>query len=305
METTDKDISLPSYKEIFQEAGSQIKNRSGGLLLHSAYVFGPLVILGTLLGFVANYILQRPDITDGTKLLFFWGLAAIVALAVSFVRFYLDFEKTIWIDSHFDGKPLTSEESNTITKKLFYPLLKLYWHIALRYYVPLLLFSTVVYASIFLFTSSGLRNLNENVFIVLIFVACGIAAIPLGAMVVMPYKKFRYIQFLFLDTYNGDQSISYAELFAEMNRLNSFSNTDAFKKSVYSSIGIATVGGIADTFAKWLTVGYGEVYSREAIQQATRFGTIAAKYLIYQRARESIHGNRQLTNAYIYSLVNR
>lgn len=48
--------------------------------------------------------------------------------------------------------------------------------------------------------------------------------------------KLRYAWFLFIDNY-GKEQFSYRELFIEMNELNKINKSDAFKKSLVTTLG--------------------------------------------------------------------
>jgi len=125
-----------SYKEIILEAARQLNKRKEIIIRRVVYVMWPMpvfvVIFGTVITIVKNNQLSNLQVFFGITIAIIFALYVVIHIFIA--RTIFSFEKKIWINSYFDNKNLTSDESWTVAKKMFWPALKFRTILFLKYY---------------------------------------------------------------------------------------------------------------------------------------------------------------------------
>lgn len=332
-----KEYSDPSWNEIFQEIGKQLHVRSGLLTKRVLLTSAPALIILFIIQLFAqlsktsSWFSQPNDAFDQLSIqVIFWGtLSVIIVLFITVILMsILKIEQIIWLNSYFDGKKLTPQESWRIARKLYWAWSYLQFKLFYRYYLWVVLSavgSFVLWSYCFIFSdfakffSSGLVGFLSAVFIIII---------GIGLVVWNRFLKIRlsYVPFLFLDRYQPEKAYSpkfWNEFFNESRELINVSKGESFKKNVMMEIG----GDVALTFvnhiAGQIQTGFvltsrvlppvagavleavGTTASRAAGEVAYRviyFAKLTGHSLLYHYAFKNIHGKDSVINEYIYSL---
>ncbi|PIQ91522.1 MAG: hypothetical protein COV70_03285, partial [Parcubacteria group bacterium CG11_big_fil_rev_8_21_14_0_20_39_22] len=306
----------PSYKEIFEEIGRQLKLRKSALFKRIFLITWPYILL-IIVSYVLNLIYDFKSFSQDqtfTYLKILIPYLLVAAFYSSIVRFIFKIEKQIWIDSFFDKKNLEPSESWRIAKKLFWPAFAFRIKLWLRYYfipivVIIIAFGLLIQVFVPTFNSSNSYEiiLNSSLILFAVFV------IGLVAYGYYLKTKLRYTYFIFLDKF-GTAS-SYKSMLEEMNKLNNVSKSETFKKSLILSIGANSLNSIAQLAIESISFGVSQfgntgkmvgnimrVYGEEASRQATDLGNIAAQYVLYRFARKEVYGTEQEVNENIYKM---
>lgn len=336
-ENNKSTYSSPSWNEIFQEIGRQLRLRSGLLTKRVLLISAPalavlfLVQLITRLSNVSQWF-ANPDeaLVQFSIQAILWGSIAIIIVVFITIIFtsILKIEQAIWLDSYYDGKKLTPQESWKIAKKLYFAWSYLQFKLFYRYYlwVWLSIFGSL-FLWVYIFTISDFVNFISPGLIGLLFVVFIIGS---GAALVLWSRylkiKLSYVPFLFLDRYHGEKARSskfWNEFFNELRELNRVSSGESFKKNVMLEIG----GDISMTFVEYIAVqmqmGFdltskilpgaagavlgaaGATATRAAAEVAHRiifFAKLTGRYVLYYYAFQNIHGTPRHINDYVYSL---
>lgn len=305
------------YKEMLAEAANQMQQRAGLLSKRVFLVIWPLLILIGILS-VAS-LLSYEAIEKYIEMIpFFWGvgfLGFLFLFAICYgviMGMIFHTEKIIWIDSYFDGRNLTPEQSWRIAKRLFVSTLKLSMVVILRYCLPALLLLGV--GILLLMPLSGYIKTGSEAAI--FWGGISIASlflIPVAYLYVISIK-LRFMWFLFLDTYGT--GISWHDFFAELKKLNSVAKSDSVVKTIVADFGAGTVSGIASMLMGGVQQGIGQLgpgahiageimgtYTSSVTNEMTSLGRSAAVYLLYCYAREQLHHTPQHINEALYKLV--
>jgi len=100
-------ISLPpSYREMLEEAGRQLLMRKKMLLERALLIIWPYCVFIIMFYFIGFN-------SFSTALLVFSVVYSIM------IRLLTNIEKRIWLDSYFDGKNLSQQQSWLIAKKIY------------------------------------------------------------------------------------------------------------------------------------------------------------------------------------------
>lgn len=305
----------PTYKQMLEEVGKQLSSRKSSLLKRTLLIVWPYIIL-FVAGYVFNELYDFNSLSMDKKLQ--WGGVGFALLLCSIVystivSFIFQIEKQIWIDSYFDQRNLTLDQSWNIAKKLFWPAFKFRIHIAWRYYlVPIgavvLGLFLLIYVLAFMSTSDSYALVAMYAFPLVIVFLIGLWGYSYYLRI-----KLRYTWFLFLDHYGS--MYSFKTLVEDMKKLNAISKSDTFKKSLIATIGTDSVAGLAQVAIGSVAYGmshFGDVgkvlgsvtriYGNEAARQAADLGNIAAHYILYRFARKELYGQEQTVNEEIYKL---
>ncbi|MEO8637723.1 MAG: hypothetical protein ABI430_02380 [Candidatus Taylorbacteria bacterium] len=306
----------PTYKEIFEEIGRQLKLRKSALFKRILLITWPYLLL-IVVSYVLNLIYDFNSFSQDQKFIYFEALAVYLILAVIYsqiIRFIFKIEKQIWIDSFFDKKNLSPSESWKIARKLFWPAIDFRIKLWLQYYfvpiaVIIVAFGLVIMIFVPIFNSSTGYEIILNSSLVL-FVVFVIGLVAYGYYL---KTKLRYTWFIFLDKFGTDHS--YKLMLEEMRKLNNVSKSETFKKSLILSIGANSVNSIAQLAIGSISLGLAQfgntgkmvgglmrVYSEEASRQATDLGNISAQYVLYRFARKEAFGSEQEVNENIYKI---
>jgi len=305
----------PTYKAMLEEMGNQLRSRKTLLLKRTLLISWPYLLL-----IVAFFVLDSQDglgfnsfITEENIFMWLLAGAGVVFLSVVYsviVGFIFEIEKRIWVDAHFDNKHLEPKDSWRIAKKLFVPAFVMRFKIAFRYYVlPVIGFVAVVGIIVVGLAQMGLGQAAVVATVLSPFLAI------IGIIIFSYYirTKLRYVWFIFLDKYGTEYT--HHQLIEEMNKLNTVSKSETFKKSLIANLGTDSVNLLANVaigtishgmsmFGKGgkllgnLTQAYGQALSR----QAADLGNIAGQYLIYRFALKEVYGKEQVVNEELYRL---
>lgn len=298
----------PTYTQLFEEIGTQIKLRKRSLFNRTFLISWPFIVFAIIIFLIRQFnpnVRVEEILFSQTYLLASIGYIICAFLYGMIISFIFEIEKRIWIDSYFDKKELNPKESWSIAKKLFWPAFKLRLYIAIRYYLPATIILLIV-AVLAIFALS-----TQTLILAIILPVCmliyGIYLYALGI-------RLRYTWFVFLDTYNPT-TFSFKEVCTTINTLNTISKSESFKKALVVQIGTDSVQVITQTAIGALQVGLtaagagGEllgsvvkIYGNELARQVTSFANISAMYVLYRVARKETYGGEQTENAFVYSL---
>lgn len=295
---------MPSYKELFEQIGSHLSARRKALIWRSVMLTSPALF------FIALYLLADwyvPWLESLPRSLAQFIALTVIMLCVAFgavFRFIFEIEKRIWVDSYFDGEPLTLGESWGIATKLFVPgiifQIKIWFH---YYAIPTLLF----------FLSAGLLIALDDARIGI--VGLFVSLVTLSIYTYYLRVRLRYTWFYFLDNYGVSEMMSVGQVASGINQLNEVMKGEAFKKSLVVMFGTDAVNAVANVAISSVEKGVGSlgsgmavvgtiagVVGREISRQVTDYGNIAAQYALYRIARKEITGKEQEVNHFIYDL---
>ncbi len=309
-----------TYTEIFAEISRQISSRKKALIQRALLVTWP-IILSIIIGFTYKQI-------TGVEISVFISSSLMNQVTVGTIFFLIIFymvimssilkiEKMIWIDSFFDRKNLTTKESFTISKKLFWPFLKLNIVLFFRYYLIIILATPVAI-------------IGGIYFIVLIsgdgpLVFFGVYSSIIIAILAWFYFmriKLRYIRFVFLDNYKGT-SLNISDTIDTTKKLNQIFKSESFKKALFTQLGVGTAQAVTNMVINTMTslvaaggsmlggvggesvravAGIANVYTKEYARQIADLSRVVGMYVIYREALKQLSGNEQIENEYVYNL---
>ncbi len=311
-----KEILAPQYGEILKEVGTHLSDRKAALLKRTLLITWPVLVLIAGIYVLSDIYNSSPLLAQYPILMTSLGFALFAAAALyTFVTsFTFEIEKHIWVDSYFDKKNLSLDESWNISKKLFWSAIKFRVDIFTQYYLkPFVGVALIVMSWIIWMTSQTLAtNGNSSQIMLVSFVGLIAVLIFFFAYGYYLRTKLRYSWFLFLDTYGSSSAF---DLQTEMNRLNDISKSDSFKKSLMLTIGADSAEALTRITIGSINAGMSQlggparmigsllqVYGNEASRQVTTFGNITAQYILYRFARKMLYNEEQVVNENIYRL---
>lgn len=313
-----ENIKFPDYREIINEIKIGLSERAQLITKRTFFAFwlGLLVFMPLFL----LWVIVKFELVSLSKIIedirFFYVLAVFFFFAgvySFFTSHLLSVEKILWIDSYFDRKKLSPDESLKIAKKMFIPTLKFRLLLFFRYY----LLSTVI----FLILLSGLVAylhfdfpLKGGFYFIIGF---AIGSAILGFYVFYYLKlRLRYAWFLFFDNYTN-KNFSISQLFKEMENLNEVNKNETFKKLLAIHLGSDFVTDMTKSTAGFLVskiIGR-TTKTREAasdllsgyvsglLTEMGNYGKNIANYIFYRYARFYLYNESQKINENIYSLA--
>lgn len=320
-------ILPPTYKEMLVEAGRQIWSRRSLILKRSLLVTWPIFILVI---FQEIALIQTKSYALLNYFSIFWTLFTVCYVLV--LRGIFSIEKTIWLDSYFDGKNLDGKESFRIARRLFLPMMGVWLKLIPKFGKVLgaflLAFTLESAALMFVVTSDrGLKTIFGIPTAAYAILATAAFLILFAAAIyflIVFALKIRYLTFLFLDFYTPGK-IDWQEFWKQLEMLNQVSKTEAVKKTLVAYLGSASANAIAQSAAADLEYGIHQSASYVKIFLASRilrvigsilrvfvgevsyhvfsFGQGAALYLLYRHTREAAFGKAQKVNENIYKLA--
>ncbi len=313
----EQKINLPpTYKQMIEEMGKQLQLRKSLLFKRVLFITWPILLLIISgYGFQAVYDLETLPVEKQTWVIGVATVYIICSIIYSMiVGFIFEIEKRIWIDSFFDQKNLDSTTSWRIAKKLFWPGFKFRLQILWRYYlIPMGLATLIVGGIVVGVFKQATMSISQDNIIMVALVSFILLIIGLTIYSYYIKTKLRYAWFIFLDTFGV--SYSFVNFVAEMEKLNTISKSETFKKSLIATVGTDSVRDLAGvaigtlSFAMSHLGGAGKmlgqlasVYGNELSRQATDLGNITAQYLIYRFARKELVGSEQVVNEALYRL---
>ncbi len=299
----------PTYKELLEQVGAQLKARKNALLKRTLLITWPFIGLAVI-GYICNKLVDFKALSDDQVIVWIWAGAVLLISSLVYtiiVSFIFEIEKRIWIDSYFDQKNLSLSESWRIAKKLFWPA-ALFRFKAIFYYYVFPILGIIAATTAIAYDFYDASDTSTMIFLAVFFVM-------MIAIVLYCYYlkiKLRYLWFLFLDNYSHDHSHTF--LVAEMKKLNNISKTDTFKKSLVANLGTDSVKGLAQMAIGTISTGMSafggeagkllggvtEIYGKELARQAADFGNISAQYILYRFARKELYGEEQVINDSLY-----
>lgn len=312
----EKQLS-PQYDEILKEIGKQLKERRGLLLRRVLLIVWPYIFIA-IASFIAKHFYEVNSFSEETQfqLLLLWIICLLSSVVYSIIMgFVFNIEKRIWIDSYFDGRPLTPAESQRISWKLAWPVFKLRFTLALLYYwVPIVMVIVAIFVGFFIYGIS--IGEAHNMAMSLMYTAlASLFVIPIGVFVYQYWvrTKLRYAWFIFLDHYGHDYS--FGLLKNEIKKLNDISKTDMFIKSLTVSVGADSLAAVSGMAVRGIGAGFGtlgdagkliggvtRIYGEELARQVADLGNIAGQYILYRFSRKQLYGDEQKVNEVLYRL---
>jgi hypothetical protein len=312
-----------TYREIFTEISRQISNRKKIIIQRALLITWPL-ILCVITMFVYNQItgvgidiLISSSVSNMiiTGMIFF--LILIYTIIMSSI---LRIEKMIWVDSFFDKKNLTTKGSFTVSRKLFWPFLKLGVVIFFRYYFWVWLsIPAIIIISAFIISPLGL---SENGKLLIFMITYITMIIGVFSLLYFLRIKLRYIRFIFLDSYKGT-SMNISNVITTNKQLNQIFKSESFKKALFSQLGVDSAQAITNMVTNSLSsllssggsmlggfggesvkavAGVANMYAKEYARQIADLSRVVSMYVLYREALKQLTGNEQIDNEYIYNL---
>jgi hypothetical protein len=333
--TRELQKSAPTWTEIFQNIGVQLHKRSGLLTKR--------VLKASALGLVAFFVIDLfvrlmnvghfekffiGEFIETFISIYIYGtIALIIVIIITIILMTIvEIEQFIWLDSYFDGKNLTPQESWKIAKKLYWGWSYFQFEIFCRYYLWIILAAIIFVPSWFYIF--GLSGFTNSQFLIAIFSPVFFIGGSIGLILWQRYMKVKlsFAPFLFLDRYKRGTilfSQFWHDFFRELKELNEINKDGSFKKNVLLEIGadiavtieqyiigqihqgfsIATeilppvprtvLGTVGDTTA---------AAAREVAYRVIMFGKLAGRQVLYNFAFKTLHGQKREVNEYIYSL---
>lgn len=311
---------LPEYKTILEEIGVQLRLRKGLLLKRTLLLVWPGILI-LLFGYYVDMTIGIAQIQENIAIgnvaaipilvLITFGVLLLFAIIYGvIVNFIFEIEKQIWIDSYFDKKNLEPAVSWRIATSLFWSALWMRVSIFFTYYFFQILAIWVVaaVAQFLLITKMPIVSVWHFL------------PIPVALIAVFIYSYYtrialRYTWFIFLDRYSPQ--LTFMTIIDEMKKLNAVARTEAFKKSLLSTIGVDSVGGLTSAALGAITTGMGSavsgkfgellgqvtrLYGQVYIKQATDLSHIAAQYILYRHVVREVYGEHQIVNEALYQL---
>jgi hypothetical protein len=225
----------------------------------------------------------------------------------------LSIERIIWVDSYFDGKNLSPQESFRVARRLLPSAVRFWiWSWFRFWLLPLAAFA----GSLALAVLVGSGAFGGRADAVLWGLGTGLAGI-VGFIVWSFYLsiRLRNLWFLFLDHHDGER-VETEKMVEEMDRINHETKTKEFLKYVASVAGVDTVTGLtkmvlslgsqvsgASKFLDRTLAGQGvKMYGQALAAQAQSFARAIAAYVFYRAARTRL-GLGQAVNEKVYALA--
>ncbi len=296
----------PTYKQMLEAMGQQLNSRKSDLMKRVLLIAWPFILLVVL-----GYVFNKANVSVPSL-----GVIVYVVLAVIYstvVRFIFEIEKRIWIDSFFDQKNLSLDDSWRIAKKLFWPAAIYRLQISIYFYlVPIVIAFIVIGAFAGFFLVTGEHSTND---IALTYIMAFFLWILFVGIYSFYFRiKLRYSWFVFLDTF-GVETSNQAR-FEMIKKLNAVSKTETFTKSLIVNFGTDSANTIANiaigTMTSFAAARFGELgktvgtainaYTSEMTRQAADLGNIAGQYMLYRFARKEAYGKEQEVNENIYRI---
>lgn len=301
----------PTWNEIFKEIGIQLRLRKSLLAKRVLWITAPAIAFFL----IAKFAVQRKELQNlsfdtqieviylGTFIIIILAIATIIMTAISKV------EQVVWLDSYFDGKNLTSQESLKIAKKLYGPWCKLQSKLFWRYYVWIVAVIGMLFLLLCLFVLDFIPSIPVNM-IITVWLALAIGTGILTVFWVRYLKiKLSYAPFIFLDTYSGQTSPQFwNDFFLELDTLNEISKGKVFEKNVLMELG----ADAAVTLLQWIstqmtsglgpTVGVFLLAGKEVGIRTIYFAKLTGRYVLYRFAYKTAHSTTHHVNEYIYNL---
>lgn len=118
----------PSWNEVFKEIGTQLNRRSSLLSKRILWIISPIIIFFLIIQLIMNMPetsswLRNLNMSAQLDMVYLITAVIIVLAITTIIAMTLSkIEQTIWLDSYFDGKNLTPQESWNIAKKTIHSL---------------------------------------------------------------------------------------------------------------------------------------------------------------------------------------
>jgi hypothetical protein len=316
MEPTPQPSLPPTYKELLKAMGEQLKSRKSALMKRALLIIWPYLLL-LVGGYLFNQVINFNTLPQQSRAAIALFVVVYVIFSVIYsiiVGFVFEIEKRIWVDSFFDQKNLSLEESWRISKKLFWPAVVYRFKISLYFYIiPIFGSLAAIAALVALFIYSGTYDsatIGLTCFGALIVWVLGVCIYNVYARVIL-----RYSWFVFLD--NFGTSTTHTEYVSMIKKLNAVKKSETFIKALVTNFGtnsveqiiklaVGTVSfGVTNVLGGELgkmVGGAANIYGQTLARQAADLGNIAGQYILYRFARKEMYGDEQHVNETIYKL---
>jgi hypothetical protein len=312
MEPTTNPTLPPTYHQLLQEMGRQIGQRKSALMKRVLLITWPYLLL-VVVGYISKNTFNLKALAPDAQVEIVTVIAVYFVLALAYtmvISFIFQIEKQIWVDSFFDQKPLSLQQSWRIARKLFWPAfnfrVKLWFH---YFGIPFIIVLAAIVAFFWVLITGAFGDQLVMIWLVGFF----------GVMVgIVFYKyflriKLRYSWFIFLDKFGNTDS--YDVMINEMNTLNQISKSETFKKSLIANLGTDSINSLVQMAVGTISMGFAQfgevgkavgqvlnIYGKEMSRQTTDLANISAQYILYRFARKEAFGQEQEVNNTLYNL---
>ncbi len=300
------------YREMLVSAAGQIQQRTGLIGKRVFLTTWPVMTFVVLQYVAASVFFDSIPLEVKYGFLTLWGVFA--GIYGIFMGLVFRIEKVIWIDSYFDGRNLTPEQSWRIARKLFVPNLKLFGAILVRYFIPVIVSVICGLMLIFLpfWNHLALNGSDAHA----IYSMIGIFLVAIMPLIYGYFLsvKMRFVSFLFLDTYGS--GLSWSNFFDELKKLNSVATSQSVVKTVAADFGAASIRGLTSSLIITIQNSVTQVgpmgraagrvagvYADGVSSSMVELGRDAAVYLLYRYAREDLYKKPQEVNEALYNLA--
>lgn len=303
-----------NYKDLMVEAGKQLGLRKKDIFKRVILTTWPMVILSVGIVLSGLYIPTHPEFWEAHQiplviLAICWAIFALLYGAI--IRIIFSTEKRIWIDSFFDQRPLSPQQSWRIARKLFFPSILFRINLFVRYYAITWI---IYFGSLTALIVAAVQDIWWPWWLFPLI----LLGFPIAMWIYSHYylqARLRFAWFLFIDTY-GMPAGGFRNIVSEMNRLNQISTSDSFKKALVAEIGSDSAIVIANTMTRLILNGISlvngkagaiisgivRVPAEEMASQSANFAQIAATYFLYRKAKELAGEEIQFVNEKVYLL---
>jgi hypothetical protein len=245
-----------------------------------------------------------------------WIIGAMVLFSILYgviASAVLSIERIIWVDSYFDGKNLSPQESLRVARRLLPSAVRFWVWSWFRFWL-LPLAASIGAIALSVAVGAGAFGGGDEA----ILWAIGIGCATFGGVVIWSFYlsiRLRNLWFLFLDHHDGDR-VDTEKMVEEMDRINRETKTKEFLKYIGSVAGVDTVTGLtklvlslgaqasgASKFLDRTLAGQGvKMYGQALAAQAQSFARAIAAYVFYRAARARL-GIGQAVNEKVYALA--
>ncbi len=305
--------AVQQYKTTIEEAAKQLNARKALFLRRVLFMIWPAMVMGGLIALfllLTQGIMQTDESIVGQSwflyimsMLYAGGALAVIYAVV--VGSIFSIELNIWILSYLDGVKLGPQQSWRISKKLFWPALRLNSLIFLLYFtVPIL-----IYALFVRFVSK-----TESAEVFIIGILGGFALLLVYAYLIS--IKLRYANIFFLNLY-GSEDYSAQKVLKTMRSFNEIVKNKDLKQSLAVQFGVDTVGAAVGIVTGAVSSMLGQMGNAGRVAKGTmdplalaltsqsqRYALSLGKNIVFRELWRSQYGEYPKVNQRIYQLSN-
>lgn len=318
--------ALPKYGDMLRGVGAQLADRKMLIIKRTFLISAPLLLTVFALAIGAP-LLEATD--DSQKELFTRMLERpeFLPIAIAWIVFVFTYtfvmrviyslEKLIWIDAHFDGRPLTSAQSWRVARRLAIP--HFFMRCAVLFLYVVLPITLLIASCVGFYRVVGI----DELVVLLAGVFLPMAYIPPIAFIVIYFVwhfffaalPLRLSGFLFLDEYGDNFSIT--GYIASLNGLARAKRGGALKRVLAADFGVGSFNVLIGMTTNMLRAGakaalppaaapgghFIVVFGQSTTREILAFAKLAAYYMVYRALQKDRTGKEQHVNTYVYNLA--